>query len=248
MRFLSTNAIVLRSLNQGEADRLVILYTEARGKLSALAKGARKPKNSLAPLTQLFAYSHLLLVKGKTFFIITQGRLKHSFLSLIEDMERFAFASSIVELLDRMTEEEEADKDVFDNLLAHLYVMERAKDPELIARSWELKLLSHLGYKPELENCLICGRKVEGNIFFSPSSGGVICSNCAISTPDCLFIRQESLEYIKKLLKTPVHLLREEELSNSIRDDLRSILPSYIDIRAGKKGKTDSFLREISEN
>jgi hypothetical protein len=53
------------------------------------------------------------------------------------------------------------------------------------------------------------------------------------------------LEYIKKLLKTPVHLLREEELSNSIRDDLRSILPSYIDIRAGKKGKTDSFLGEI---
>ena len=248
MRFLSTNAIVLRSLNQGEADRLVILYTEARGKLSALAKGARKPKNSLAPLTQLFAYSHLLLVKGKTFHIITQGRLKHSFLSLIEDMERFAFASSIVELLDRMTEEEEADKDIFDNLLAHLYVMEKAKDPELIARSWELKLLSHLGYKPELENCLICGRKVEGNIFFSPSNGGVICPKCAISAPDCLFIRQASLEYLKNLLKTPVHLLREEELFNSIRDDLRSILPSYIDIRAGKKGKTDSFLREISEN
>ena len=247
MRFLSTNAIVLRSLNKGEADRLVILYTERRGKLSALAKGARKPQNSLAPLTQLFAYSHLLLVKGKTFFIITQGRLKHSFLSLIEDMERFAFASSIVELLDRMTEEEEADKDVFDNLLAHLYVMEKAKDPELIARSWELKLLSHLGYKPELENCLICGRKVEGDVFFSPSNGGVICQKCAISAPDCLFIREESLEFIKKLLKTPVHLLREEKILNSIRDELRSIIPSYIDIRAGKKGKTDSFLREISE-
>ncbi|MBC7329466.1 DNA repair protein RecO [bacterium] len=248
MRFLSTNAIVLRSLNQGEADRLVIIYTEARGKLSALAKGARKPKNSLAPLTQLFAYSHFLLVKGKTFYIITQGRLKHSFLSIIEDMERFAFASSIVELIDRMTEEGEADKDVFDNLLAHLYVMERAKDPELIARSWELKLLSHLGYKPELENCIICGRKVEGNIFFSPSNGGVICSKCTISAPDCLFIRQKPLEYLKNLLKTPVHLLKGEELPSDIKEELRSIILPYIDLRAGKKGKTESFLREISES
>ncbi|MGB9877785.1 MAG: DNA repair protein RecO [bacterium] len=247
MRFLSTNAVVLRNFNQGEADRLVILYTEAKGKLSAIAKGARKPKNSLAPLTQLFAYSHLLLVKGKTFHIITQGRLKHGFLSLIEDMEKFAFASSIVELLDRMTEEEEADKDVFDSLLAHLYVIEKAKDPELIARSWELKLLSHLGFKPELDNCLFCRRKMEGRIFFSPASGGLICGECISHSTDAVQIERETRDYMKKLMKTPPHLLREEEMPQRIREDLRSILPPFIDLRAEKSGKTDVFLRELGE-
>jgi len=243
MRFTSTNAIVLHSFNQGEADRIVTLYTEVRGKLSAIAKGARKPKNSLAPLTQLFAYSQLLLAKGKNLQIITQGKLRYSFPSFVQDMERFARASSIVELLDRMTEEEEGDKYIFDTLLAHLYVMERAKDPEIIAHSWELKLLSHLGYKPRLESCLICGR--EGGLFFSPSGGGVVCRSCLPLSEDALPLSQESLSWIEELLATPVHRLAEETLSSQVKEELRSLLSLYIDIRAGKRGKTSTFLKEI---
>lgn len=245
MRFLSTNAIVLRNFNQGEADRIVILYTEAQGKLSAMAKGARKPKNSLAPLTQLFAHSHLLLVKGRNFHIITQGKLKYNFPALVQDMKKFAFASSVLESLDRMTEEGEADKYIFDALLAHLYVMERAKDPELIAHSWELKLLSHLGYKPHLENCLSCGE--EGELYFSPSGGGVVCRKCLWIYEDALPISQESLKSMGELLTIPVHRLAEETLLPKPREELRSILSLYIDARAGKESKTSAFLRETEE-
>lgn len=249
MRFLSTNAIVLRSFNQGEADRIVILYTEAKGKLSAIAKGARKPKNSLAPLTQLFAFSNLLLVRGKNLFYITQGKLKHGFPSFSQDVERLAFASSIVELLDRMTEEEEADKYLFDTLLSHLYVMERAKDPELIARSWELKLLSHLGYKPNLSNCLICGGEIEeSELFFSPSGGGIICPKCLPFAEQPLPISKETSEFMRKLLSAPPHKLAEESLPQKIREELRSILPIYIDIRAGRAGKTLDFIQKIADD
>lgn len=246
MRFLSTNAIVLHSFNQGEADRIVILYTEAKGKLTAVARGARKPKNSLAPLTQLFALSNLLLVKGRNLYIITQGKLKHSFPTFVQDMERFAFASSLLELLDRMTEEEDADKYIFDTLLSHLYVMERAKAPELIAHSWELKLLSHLGYKPELENCLICGAKPkEIKLAFSISGGGIVCPKCFLLAENSLPVSHEAVEFMKKLLSTPAHKLVNEPLPNAQREEIRSILSIYIDTRAGKTGKTSSFLQEI---
>ncbi len=249
MRFLSTNAIVLRNFNQGEADRIVVLYTQAKGKLSAIAKGARKPKNSLAPLTQLFAYSRLLLVKGKNLHIITQGKLKHSFPAFVQNMERFAYASSLVEFLDRITEEEDADEYIFDTLLAHLYVMEKAKDPELVARSWELKLLSHLGYKPHLENCLICaGETGKSPLLFSISGGGIICQKCLSFAEHSLPISQETVELLKKLISAPVHQLVEEILPQRSRDELRSILPLYIDIRTEKRGKTSSFLQGIDNS
>lgn len=249
MRFLSTNAIVLHNFNHGEADRIVVLYTEAKGKLTAIAKGACKPKNSLAPLTQLCAFSNLLLVRGKNTYIITQGKLKHNFPAIAQNIERFAYTSSMLELLDRMTEEEGADKYIFDTLLSHLYVMEKAEDPELIARSWELKLLTRLGYKPELENCLVCGvQPEESTLFFSISGGGIVCRKCSAFAEHSLPVSKEVVELIKKLLHTLVPNLVSEKLPDVIRKEIRSIISPYIDIRAGKTSKTSFFLRGIEND
>ncbi|MBC7327586.1 DNA repair protein RecO [bacterium] len=244
MRFLSTNAVVLRTINQGEADRIVTLFTEAQGKLSAIAKGARKPQNSLAPLTQVFAYSRVLLVKGKNLYILTQGKLKYNFPAFIQDIERFASASALVEIVDRMTEEGAPDKFIFDYLLAHLYVMEKAREPELILRSWELKLLSHLGYKPHLENCIICGKELGNEMFtFSPSGGGIICRTCAALSEDSLPITEQCIRTMQRLLATPVHRLAGDSLAPQVREELRSIVPLYVDMRAGKRGKTSEFIK-----
>lgn len=241
-RLYSTDAIVLKNYEWGEADRIVILYTLAQGKVKAIAKGARKPTNSLAPLTQIFAYSLLLLARGKEMDIITQGKLKKDFLSLSQDLNKFAYASYMVELLDRMTEEGEADNYLFETLLAHLYTMEKARDPELIARSWELKLLSHLGYKPFLEGCTICGRKA--SYFFSPSSGGVVCEICGKRIADALAISPTTSREMERIGRTPPHLLKEEVLQEGVREELRRLLPPYIEGRVGKAGKVKAFLEE----
>lgn len=157
-RTYRTEAIVLRRKDFGEADRILTLYTPARGKVRAIAKGIRKPRSRKAGHLELFTRSQLLLATGRDLDIVTQAEMVDAYRPLREELLRGAYAGYLVELLDRFTPDAEENDELYSLLREGLTWASTAPDLALAARYYELQLLGLAGYQPQLQRCLEIGR------------------------------------------------------------------------------------------
>ncbi len=104
MRMLNTEAIVLRRINYGEADRILTLLTR-EGKKSAIAKGVRKPKSKLAGGIEIFSVIDLTLVEGKgDMFVVSSSRIKEFFKNILAEYERMELAYAAIKEINKVTE------------------------------------------------------------------------------------------------------------------------------------------------
>ena len=175
-RQFRTQAIILSRRDFGESDRLLTLFTPSRGKIRAIAKGARKPSAKLSGHVELFARSDCLIHKGRNLDILTQAELIEPYLGLREDLGRGAYANYVAELLDRFTADEEDDGgELFLLLHQSLARIAGADDPRMAARFFELQLLDLAGFKPELGECVVSRMELQPEAqFFSSEEGGVV--------------------------------------------------------------------------
>lgn len=103
-RLFRTDAIILRRQDFKEYDRLVTLFTPDYGKFTVIARGARKPTGRMTGHVELFTRSNMMISRGRDLHILTQCEMADAYLPIRENLERGAYASHIVELLDRFTE------------------------------------------------------------------------------------------------------------------------------------------------
>ncbi len=200
-RVYKTEAIVLKRINLGEADSIITLYTPNHGKIRAVAKGVRRLKSKLGGHLDLLTRSALLLAQGRNLDIITQSQSIESFLPLKSDLNRISCAFYVAELLDQFTAEEVENYPIYRLLNADLLWLCTARNSALVLRHFELQLLSHLGYQPELYHCLGCKSPLtpQRNLF-SAISGGSFCPDCAGKEPVVRPISVDALKVMRFLL------------------------------------------------
>ena len=178
MAVYKADAIVIRSREYGEADRLVTLFSRERGKLEALAKGVRKPKSTQRGGTHLFTYADFMLYRGKTLDTVSQVQARESFIHLWDDFDRTIAASGIAELLDISTIREQPELELFTLTLSILFLLKHL-DPYIAQAAYALRLLDILGYLPAMDHCQECGKLLAGEqAFLSFEAGGTLCSAC----------------------------------------------------------------------
>lgn len=199
----SATGLVLHRLNLGENDKILTLYTREHGKLSAVAKGARKGKSPISGATELFTKSRLLLATGRSLEVIAQCEIADSYPRLRGDLERLTRATYLCELLDGLSLERDssASAEIFDLTSAALSLMqEEAAWLDAPLHAWELRLLSLLGYAPTLQACAKCGEPLSGKgAGFSPSLGGVLCAADRYRADDAFAITQDTLTTLQTL-------------------------------------------------
>ena len=157
-RTFRTEAIVLRRTDFGEADRLLTLYSKEYGKITAIAKGARKPQSRKTGHVELFMRSKFLIAKGRNLDIVTQAEMVDPYALLRADFMRVTHASYAVELLDRFTVEEDRHTGIYScSLIPSPFGNRRLRSG--ITRYYELHLLSLTGFRPRLFQCVSCGRR-----------------------------------------------------------------------------------------
>ncbi len=227
-RLLKTKALVLQTRPLGERDRLLTLYTMASGKLPAVAPGARKVKSKLAAASGPFTCAAYLLYLGRTMATVTQAEIETGFWGIRNDVHRYAYGTYFAELVDKTVEEEEASPELFALLFHGWRELENKRaDIELLARCFELKLLSLLGYRPGLEGCAACGEN-RGKLFYGSASGGLFCSSCggggasfALTAGSCALARRLlSLPY-KNASALRAHAFQKAELENFLQHCLQ---------------------------
>lgn len=251
MAFVQTEAVVLRVRPLGEADRLLHLYAGSEGKLQAVARGARRPRNRLLGATQLFSHTRFLLLSGRSLHTVSQAELIESFQPLREDLHKLAYASYAAELLDRSVEEGAGQEGLYRLLLDTLRLIARGAGLPAVTRAFELGLLSAVGVGPRLEGCVACGCPRAAGWRFSPAEGGLLCQSCAGRDPHARSIGAGELEALRFLARgvEPAPRLAlgreaEERIKELLREYLDHHLPgaprsrAFLDgIEAGENGK-----------
>jgi DNA repair protein RecO (recombination protein O) len=244
-RVYAARAIVLRRTNLGETDKIVTLLTRERGKLNAVAKGARRPSSRLAGATELFGLCHVLLACGRSLDVLTQVDVREAFASLRGNLNRIAAASYLCELADHFTEERHPNAEVFDLLLAGLYVVSALDDMALVVAGYTLQLLAASGYAPELEACARCRKEDEAFRAFSPALGGVVCRACRPMVKDAMWLEAGTVALMRRLLGTDLGVAVRAEPSPVVRGQLLKAVRRFLDYRSDRPIVSARFLDEL---
>ena len=243
-RLYRGDAVVLRQRNLGEADRILVLYTQQRGKLSAVAKGIRRPRSRLAGSLQLFSHASLQLAAGRSLEVITQAKAVNLHYRLRQEVERYAHASYVAELLDALVDDGQPDEYLFNVLTETLQGMDVGGDPATLTRAFEIKQLSRLGYGPELDTCTACGGPLAPNAQgFSVVQGGVVCAKCARSQ-GAVPLSKGAHRAMKDLRAIDMRQLATRQLSPAIKGELVQVLRGFVDYHLHRPLRSAAFLSE----
>lgn len=168
-------AIVLRTMRLGEADRIITLLGRASGKVRAVAKGVRKTKSRFGGRLEPFSQVSLVLWKGKSGLdTVTQVEVIEPFRSVREDLGRFAIGEVMLEAVDKVAQEREPAPRTFRLLLDSLNGLVESSSP-LILAGFLLRLCAVAGFGASLARCAQCGSVAA---WFSPGQGGAVCPTC----------------------------------------------------------------------
>ncbi|NLY90667.1 MAG: DNA repair protein RecO [Firmicutes bacterium] len=240
--------IILRTRIFGEADRIVTLLTKEKGKIEAVARGARRPRNRLVGVTQQFSYLRGLIFTGKDLDQLSQAELIKSFAPLRDDLLKMAYATWWVELLDTFLPLAEVNTGIFLFTLAGLVVLEQTADPMLVSRAFELRLLRYLGYDPVLDHCVRCREgSSEALAGFAPAEGGMLCRSCAgVEGEKLIPVRPSALKVLRDLYGTDLRVVARRPVDPALGNELGRLLFSFIQWRAEKPLKSLAFLQSIT--
>src|ERR1035437_2459451 len=178
-RLYVTDAIVLSRFDFGEADRILTLLTPELGKIKAIAKGIRRPTSRIGGALEPLAELRVQLAKGRTFDVVTQVTMQHTWLGLRDRLEVTATAWYCAELAERSLEERHAALPVY-LLLRHAYeLLDAGMAPARVARWFEMRLCEELGVRPEVDRCVECARLLapDDAVRWVPALGGVLCAD-----------------------------------------------------------------------
>ncbi len=246
MGLYRTKALVLRSRNLGEADRVLVLFSAECGKFEAVVKGARRQRSRFVGNTLPFNYFEGLFFTGKNLDSLSQVELVHSFSRLREDLSRFAYASFWVELVDGFLPVEQEAEELFRFLLAAFIVLEKTDDVEMVNLAFLARLLKYLGYQPELDCCTCCGRIPESNQFFSAETGGLICSDCSLQYRNLAPVNPELLNWFSLLREADLREVQHLKTGKNDRLKLFALLSDFIENRLERPLKSRVFLDNLS--
>ncbi len=198
-RSYSTQSIILKHADLGEADRIITLLTPYRGKLHVIAKGARRPISKKAGHIDLLSHCQLHIATGRNMDIVTQAEGIEAFLHLRSELWHMTCGFYLSELVDRFLEEQTVHQDIYTLLLDSLRSLDSDAQrihqqrtagtldssqehgrTQLLLRYFEMNLLSSIGYEPMFRSCAHCDTELEPvENGFTPALGGALCPNCS---------------------------------------------------------------------
>lgn len=177
--FQTTRALVLREVRYKEADRILTLFTDTDGKITAKARGALRKSSRTAAATQQLTYAEMTLFGNRGKWTVNEASLIESFSGLRGDIERFALGSYFAECMDAFSVEDQPDPALLQLGLNCLYALSQGRqDPLKVKAAFELRLMAIAGYEPDLSGCCVCGREDAADPILCLEDGGVCCRSC----------------------------------------------------------------------
>ena len=231
MIILNTQGIVLRSARYNENDLVLTIFTRKLGKVSAIAKGAKRNKSSLLSSSQVFSYSNFTLKKQGNMYRVNQSETIKNFYNIAYDIDAFSYATYIASLVEGSIYENQTNNRLFVLLAQTLYLYtQKDIDKTFITKAFELKFLDYVGFKPIVNKCVNCqSTNMKGSVF-NVDEGGILCENCKIHHTYNFKIDVTTIRLMEYILKNDILTCSKAKVSKYITKELEKILKVYIQV------------------
>ena len=246
MALVKTKGVIIKVQDYKENDKLLWMYTEELGKVTCIAKGAKRSKSQLLSVTLPLCFGEYLLFKGKNLYNLQEGKIINYFQGLLNNLEKLTYSSYLCELIDICVENDEVNSALFKEFMICLYLLSTdALDYELLVRAFELRLLEATGYNLELDRCCICKKKISVADYISLSHYGGVCDEC--NKEYGFFISKPAYNALRFLKNTSMDKVYRLNVNDEIKKQMERVITNIIANNYSKRPKSLEMLSYIKE-
>lgn len=246
MGYIKTHGVVIKEVNLGESDKIVTLFTKSHGKLSAYAKGVRRPKSALSAGCQLLSYGEFLLYGNKDRHSVSSVEVVESFYGIRDDLEKLTYAAHMMDILFDVIQEDHPSSKALSLFLNTLHFLSKSeKSPALLTRIFEIRLLTILGYAPHVSGCMNCGASHDEVLRFSFQKCGFLCNACKGQDLSAMTISAGVAKALEHIIQSKSSEVFSFELSEGALEELEKISTRYVRERLERKYTKLDFLKQL---
>ncbi|OGP86294.1 MAG: DNA repair protein RecO [Deltaproteobacteria bacterium RBG_13_65_10] len=247
-------AIVLRATEFGESDLIVHCFTREFGRLRGVAKGAKRSMKRFVGSLDFLAYVDLRFFEKKTSDLVRvdAATFRSQFPGIREDLDKLAEASLLAEIVTFGTGERETHRPLFDTLLRGLALIDhlpRWKPAGCgIGRMMEARVLSLMGFEPNLSACVRCRKALDAirRADFSVARGGIVCERCAITERDLIPVGVATLKLLAQGLRAEVDAFPRFAWTSRSAVEAARILHPFAQVHLGRELRTLRFMTSLA--
>ncbi len=236
MNQIEVTAMVLVAGAMGEYDRRVVLLTKERGRISAFAKGARKPTSSLVSITNPFVFGKFTLYQGRNSYTLVGAEVQNYFSELRNDIEAAYYGFYFLEIASYYTREGNDETLMLKLLYQTFRALTKKTIPfPLIRCIFELKAMTIQGEGPQVFQCIKCGKKefqnMEEDTIFSANAGGLVCKPCHRldgSSSDFKRVSTSAIYTIQYITGSSIEKLYTFHVKDKVLEELTKITKTYM--------------------
>ena len=239
--------MVLQVMPIGEYDKRITLLTKERGKITAFARGARRPGSQLLAATNPFSFGEFELFEGRSSYTVARASIQNYFRELAENFDVTYYGFYFLEFADYYCQENNDEREMLKLLYQSLRaLMSTAYDKRLVRSIFELKALAVNGEAPNVFSCLKCGKKEE-LLWFSQKRGGAVCAACAGGVSDAVRIEESTMYTMQYIISADIGKLYSFRVSDRVLAELQRLLAQYLTIYVGHSFKSLKILLEAEQ-
>jgi DNA repair protein RecO (recombination protein O) len=245
MAIISTEAIVLRTVDLRETSRIAFFFTKNRGKVIGVLKGIRKDAKKFGSSLDKFSVNDIVYYEytNSEIHLVSQCDMKEFFLAIRADARRITAADYAAELVNKIMPVEERNPAIYALLLDYFRSLGEVEDVSRLVHMFQIKVLSLSGFRPHIDSCVRCGHAVTGRSRFSTRLGGLICGQCLTTyTPGVEVVSPGAIATLLYVEKNPWATCRNLHMPPGIRKELRLILNNFLLFHLGKNIKAAKYL------
>ncbi|MEE0865882.1 MAG: DNA repair protein RecO [Clostridia bacterium] len=211
------------------------------GKISCVAKGARRPKSALLAGTQTFCFGEYLMYKGTNTYHINSVEPIEIFYNIRTDLDKLKYAVHINKIINDVTHENQNSYKILQLVLNTLYtISETDKNLDLVISIFKMRLLSLIGFLPEVQKCTSCGEN-ENLTSFSIKDNGFKCKICSKQDTSSISISESTKNAIKYTIMAPAKKLYSFNIKEESLEEFKIISKIYFNEKLEKEYKLEEL-------
>ncbi len=237
MKLVKTKGIIIAEHNMSDFDKMLTILTPNLGKIECMAKGSRKPKSLLLAGSQFLCFGEYILYKGSDNYSMNSCEIIELFYKIRTDLDKLKYATYLTKIISEVTTENQNNYKILQLYLNTLYVIaETDKKLDLIISIFRLRLMSIIGFKPQIDECSSCGNKDDLN-YFSIRDSGFKCKTCAKQDGGALEITETTKDAIRYIVLSDAKKIYSFTVPEQTAKELEIVSKLYLHEKLEKEYK-----------
>lgn len=245
MNQIVLTGMVLSTMPVGEYDRRVVILTKEQGKISAFARGARRPNSPLVGAVNPFSFGEFTMYEGRSSYTIQSASITNYFAELREDIVGAYYGFYFLEVADYFAKEANDEREMLKLLYQTLRALLNPHIPDRLVRCiFELKTLTVNGQAPQVYQCVTCGDTTRPAVF-SIARGGLVCSECSRNIIDGMILDASTLYSMQYIESSSITKLYTFNVTEKVLSELEKITGRLMEAYTDKRFKSLEILETL---